>query len=411
MSDVKDILGVSKGGAAPEAAKNKPAEKRQVRPEWMSREAFALLDNSHPIVPSALGAGKDKGLKEKPKTSVRGKVTWQWQPFSNPGRKDGLQLEHWVKCYKDHSGRIRAAHEGEYHFAKFNKKASLIVYTDEEYISLLASLDPRWSRSETDYLMDLCVQFDLRWNIIADRYHFEGGPKRSMEDMKLRYFSLAKALLVAREGEDAVANHQYVKLPYNFGHEMERKRQLALSWARLTGTENPEDAWVLEEAAAIEARRKVEAKAAQASVISQENRPAAAAAASAVIRPEAPAEEGFPSLFSPLGTPLKPKAGVYARSAHTQEVGNTQVAGLIGGTRAQKTVDITLLELGIKGPPTVPTRAVCGAWLALRAEVIQVLELKKRVQSSSGGADSDKRHKRKGQGDQGGRPGKRGKSS
>lgn len=85
------------------------------------------------------------------------------------------------------------------------------------------------------------------------------------------------------------------------------------------------------------------------------------------------------------------------------------MAGLIGGTRAQKTVDVTLAELGIKGPPAVPTRSVCGAWLALRAEVIQVLELKKRLQNrqgNAGGAGEDKRGgiKRKalGGGDRGG---------
>lgn len=64
MSDVKDILGVAQkagGGAQAEASgsKAKPSEKKADRPKWMSREAFALLDNSHPIAPSALGAAKN----------------------------------------------------------------------------------------------------------------------------------------------------------------------------------------------------------------------------------------------------------------------------------------------------------------------------------------------------------------
>ena len=46
----------------------------------------------------------------------------------------------------------------------------MVTYTDEEYDSLLGAADIRWSRGETDHLMDLCAQFDLRWNVIADRF-------------------------------------------------------------------------------------------------------------------------------------------------------------------------------------------------------------------------------------------------
>lgn len=49
-------------------------------------------------------------------------VTWRWQPFHNPARNDDLKLEHWVKCYKDPAGKVRPADEGEYSFAKYNKK-------------------------------------------------------------------------------------------------------------------------------------------------------------------------------------------------------------------------------------------------------------------------------------------------
>uniref|UniRef100_A0A061QNN8 DNA methyltransferase 1-associated protein 1 n=1 Tax=Tetraselmis sp. GSL018 TaxID=582737 RepID=A0A061QNN8_9CHLO len=256
MSDVKDILGVCKAPTAADPGKSKSSEKKPTRPEWMSREAFALLDTTHPIVPSALSVNKGpKGIREKPKASARGKITWQWQAFRNPARQDGLELMHWVKCFKDVSGRIRAAEEGEYPFAKFNKKPAMVMYTDEEYNSLLAVSDAKWSRAETDYLMGLCEQFDLRWPVIADRFHFDGGPPRTMEELKSRYYSLARLLLIARNGEDNVANLEVVRNPYNFAHEVDRKRQLALAWARSTGMENPEDARVLEEAAAIEARQ------------------------------------------------------------------------------------------------------------------------------------------------------------
>eukprot|EP00951_Prasinocladus_malaysianus_P038266 scaffold418827_cov46-Prasinocladus_malaysianus.AAC.1 len=51
---------------------------------------------------------------------------------------------------------------------------------------------------------------------------------------------------IAREGEDAVSNLEIVRHPYNYAHELERKRRLALAWAQSTGMENPEDARVLE---------------------------------------------------------------------------------------------------------------------------------------------------------------------
>ncbi len=51
-----------------------------------------------------------------------GQVTFQWGKFTNPARSDGLQLEHWIKCYKDAAGRVVPADPGPYPFAKYNKK-------------------------------------------------------------------------------------------------------------------------------------------------------------------------------------------------------------------------------------------------------------------------------------------------
>lgn len=51
--------------------------------------------------------------------------------------------------------------------------------------------------------------------------------------------------------------------------------------------------------------------------------------------------------------------------------------------RAQKTVESTLIELGVDNGPVVTTRATCGAWLALRAEIIAMMDLKRRLQNRS----------------------------
>ena len=77
MADVRDILGVPRGQAADRQEAPKTKEKVQ-RPAGMSREAFALLGGSYPIVPSQLTyelrKKEDlKGLKEKRK-NTKGQV-------------------------------------------------------------------------------------------------------------------------------------------------------------------------------------------------------------------------------------------------------------------------------------------------------------------------------------------------
>lgn len=80
MADVRDILGVPRGNASAEKADAAPKQKEKVqRPAGMSREAFALLGGSHPIVPSALTEELRKkedlkGFKQKRKSSTKGQV-------------------------------------------------------------------------------------------------------------------------------------------------------------------------------------------------------------------------------------------------------------------------------------------------------------------------------------------------
>ena len=140
----------------------------------------------------------------------------------------------------------------------------IFKYDDDEWDNVLVK-DPAWTRQETDYLLELCELFDLRFLIIADRYEvgtlccllliavidqptskasveqrmyvqlvlapcftqkriamlqYPGGVHRSMEDIKARYYAVARQLLVGREGtEDSVANNVLVKHPFNLTHE------------------------------------------------------------------------------------------------------------------------------------------------------------------------------------------------
>ena len=96
------------------------------------------------------------------------------------------------------------------YWAKYNVKVEKPQYTDEQYETHLKSGD--WSKEETDYLVDLVFEFDLRWVVIADRYDYQ--PKeapmkdedsmavtlqakpRTQEDMKARYYDVAAKTMV-----------------------------------------------------------------------------------------------------------------------------------------------------------------------------------------------------------------------
>ena len=69
------------------------------------REAYALLDDSHPIMPSQLVASTNKALKEKQKRN-KGKVSWTYEEFRNSARPDDEQwrMKRWQKRVYDAQG-------------------------------------------------------------------------------------------------------------------------------------------------------------------------------------------------------------------------------------------------------------------------------------------------------------------
>lgn len=89
---------------------------------------------------------------------------WVWHPFLNPARQDKAEFCHWMK--KKEIGDT-------YAFARFNRKASVVTYTDEQYEKVVAPLTSDWSKLETDVLFDLCERFSLRFIVIADRFAYE----------------------------------------------------------------------------------------------------------------------------------------------------------------------------------------------------------------------------------------------
>ncbi|CAJ1874606.1 unnamed protein product [Sphenostylis stenocarpa] len=209
--DAKDILGLSKNTFPPLEKKSRPPKESQRKPDGISREVYALTGGLAPLMP-AIEASQ---LKKKPLPLE--KITWQWLPFTSSARKDNLQLYHWVRVVNG------VPPTGDYSFAKYNKTVDVIKYTDEEYDKYLTN--PMWTKEETDQLFDLCERFDLRFVVIADRF----PSPRTVEELKDRYYSVSRAILVARAPSSGdVAAHPLVKEPYNVSQEMERKRALSM---------------------------------------------------------------------------------------------------------------------------------------------------------------------------------------
>ena len=238
-SDARDVLGLpSTGPPKPATPKvQKPKVKGPSRcislPKLftvmlifvagMSREVLDLKYEGAP--PISIVAPK---FKEKPKLPFKPRP-WEETPFGNSARSDGLILRHWRRKGDVSNAAAlpvtpadsNAASEMEQdekaattlpdsHWAKFNVKVDRPHYTDEQYETHLKNDD--WSKEETDYLLDLTTDFDLRWVVIADRYEYQPKqqPKenedsmavtpqakpRTQEDMKARYYDVAARTMV-----------------------------------------------------------------------------------------------------------------------------------------------------------------------------------------------------------------------
>lgn len=178
-------------------------------------------------------------------------------PFSNEARNDGLILRHWgfrddihTTAFPTTPADSNAPSEEQddrvpkptsnYKYAKYNVRVDRPVYTDEQYNAKMRS--EHWTKDETDYLVNLAYEFDLRWIVIADRYEyqpsqpFQNGdamavtmsPKhRTMEDMKARYYEVAAAAMalvnpLTSMSESEFAVHEKM---IKFDPELETKRK------------------------------------------------------------------------------------------------------------------------------------------------------------------------------------------
>ena len=205
-------------------------------------------------------------------------------PFGNSARKDGLILRHWRRKGDVVNGGSampvtpadsNAASEMEQddkatpavpdsYWAKYNVKVERPQYTDEQYETHLKS--EYWSKEETDYLVDLATEFDLRWVVISDRYDYSPSEKpktdedsmavtlqakpRTQEDMKARYYDVAAKTMVLHNPLSSMSSSEFdaheKMTKYDPIRETQRKRYAEQLMHR-TKEEKDEEEYLLRE--------------------------------------------------------------------------------------------------------------------------------------------------------------------
>ena len=152
------------------------------------------------IIPYTKEVSKSKETQKK----------WVWSEFNNPARNDNFHLKHWQ--------RVEDVKK-DYEYAQYNKKINIVNIKKEEFDLFSNELDPSWSWEETNYFLDLCRSFDLRFIVIQDRYNFTNGKDRSVEELKERYYSLSRKVLEYRKQFD----HPILKSGYCYEQEIKRR--------------------------------------------------------------------------------------------------------------------------------------------------------------------------------------------
>lgn len=246
-SDVRDILEINQSNPASKVAKKKKI-KRLIepikRPQGVHREVWGLICKDDRDQPPIIPAEEPKAIYQHQRAKLRyGVRKWHLIEFTNPARNDQAKFSHW-RCVNDDPNK-------EYPFAKFNKKIKLVSYTDQEYNQYLNG-DEAWTKAETDHLMELCKKYDLRFFIIHDRWDpsiFPSAKKRSIDELKDRYYKVIGIMQKAKFGEDT---QTYV---FDLEHEQKRREQLEKLFNR-TKEQIKEESYLIEELKKIEFNKK-----------------------------------------------------------------------------------------------------------------------------------------------------------
>ncbi|KEY67111.1 hypothetical protein S7711_07086 [Stachybotrys chartarum IBT 7711] len=282
-SDIRDVLNLPDGLGGPRPAKKQKLSAPRPNLKGLAREVQNLGgDNPIAIVPEATQFKKRRLAGRKPAAQ------WELRAFRNSGRDDqSLILRHWrrkdEKPEKQTDGAAADADGGkeakshdeveDSAFAKFNVQVSIPQYNDDQYQRSLQN--PDWTKSETDYLMELVRDFHLRWPLIWDRYEWnppatngeadDNGDEskaivpilrsRTMEDLKARYYEIAAKMMAAQKPVQYMTQPEFSlhEMMANFNPQHEQKRK---AFAHQSLLRSPDEARE-EEALLLEVKRMV----------------------------------------------------------------------------------------------------------------------------------------------------------
>lgn len=133
-----------------------------------------------------------------------------------------------------------------------------------------------------------------------------------------------------------------------------------------------EERAILQEAAEIEAKRRLEAAAIQAAALKVDKEDTQARECNYGLAES----RNNPSLCSSTGVLQKPAfPGLHGRRKYTKNTAAEILDALPGGQRMQKLFEAALSELGVP-ILTAATRASCSAWIQLHVELVELLGLK-----------------------------------
>ena len=268
-NDVRDMMDL--GSAGPRPAKKQKLTVPRPNLKGLAREVQSLGgDNPIAIVPEVSLFKKRRIISRKPAAK------WELKPFKNSARKeDSLVLRHWKKKTEvvpapvgedgnpALSEPLTEQETEDSTFAKFSVNVNIPRYDDEQYKAQLESED--WTRSETDYLMNLAQEYDLRWPVIWDRYEYEPPapevedseaaiiplPKpRNLEQLKDRYYKIAAQTMKAATPLELM-NHSefdtYEKMSnFNPAQETNRKAFAEKAFTRTRDEAREEESLLLE---------------------------------------------------------------------------------------------------------------------------------------------------------------------
>lgn len=392
---------IAKRGPKPKTPKPPAIQRR--KPEGMHRELFALLntsDSDTPLLPTDFSIASQTTCYKQVRAnlSIKKPRKWIWTPFLNPARKDHLQLYHWR--------RITDPNEPpkEYQFAKYNARIDNHIpkYDDKEYNMLL--LCDQWTKEETDYLMEMCIRFDLRFMVIHDRYDRKRFPfDRTVEDLKERYYFVYNQLAKAR------AFMEPPKLKeYDSQHERKRKQQLVNLYNR-TKEQIEEEANLINEMKKIEQKKRERERKTQdlqkimdaaGRHVQEHKRPENTTHTGHVGRPSGSGMRGMPGRRPGRGAGRPSRESLAAMAPHLSGTAASLLdISTVGikfpdfktsgtslrsqrlklptslGTKKMKALEQMIQELGLDQFP-MPTEQICQNFNDLRSDLLLLYEIK-----------------------------------